>query len=68
VIERIVFVPVVCLALAATGVFPHLLVLLVIADWTLAVGGWVVCVDLTAPRRARSSSLNSRVSASMNSR
>jgi hypothetical protein len=42
VIDRLIFVPVVALALAIAGVFPHLLVLFTVLDLTLAIGAWVV--------------------------
>jgi hypothetical protein len=42
VIDRLVFVPIVLLPLAFTGVFPHLLVAFTILDMTLAIGAWVV--------------------------
>ena len=42
VIDRLIFVPVVLLPLAFTGVFPHLLVAFTILDMSLAVGAWVL--------------------------
>jgi len=42
VIDRLIFVPVVLLPLAFTGVFPHLLVAITILDMSLAVGAWVL--------------------------
>ena len=42
VIDRLVFVPIVLLPLAFTGVFPHLLVAFTILDMTLAIGAWVL--------------------------
>jgi len=42
VIDRLIFVPVVLLPLAFSGVFPHLLVAFTILDMSLAVGAWVL--------------------------
>jgi len=42
VIDRLIFVPVVLLPLAFTGVFPHLLVAFTILDMSLAVGAWLL--------------------------
>jgi hypothetical protein len=42
VIDRLIFVPVVLLPLAASGVFPHVLVLFTLLDVSLAVGAWVL--------------------------
>jgi len=42
VIDRLVFVPIVLLPLAFTGVFPHLLVAFAILDMTLAIGALVL--------------------------
>jgi hypothetical protein len=42
VIDRLVFVPIVLLPLAFSGVFPHLLVAFTILDMTLATGAWVL--------------------------
>jgi Na+-driven multidrug efflux pump len=41
VIDRLIFVPIVLLPLAFTGVFPHLLVAFTILDMTLAIGAWL---------------------------
>lgn len=41
VINRLVFVPAVLLPLAASGVFPHLLLAFAILDPALAIGAWV---------------------------
>jgi hypothetical protein len=40
-IDRLIFVPIVLLPLAFTGVFPHLLVAFKILDMTLAIGAWL---------------------------
>jgi len=42
VIDRLIFVPVVLLPLAFTGVFPHVLVAFTILDMSLAVGAWLL--------------------------
>jgi hypothetical protein len=42
VIDRLIFVPIVLLPLAFTGVFPHLLVAFTILDMTLAIGAWLL--------------------------
>ena len=42
VVDRLIFVPVVLLPLAFTGVFPHLLVAFTILDMSLAVGAWLL--------------------------
>ena len=42
VIDRLIFVPVVLLPLAFTGVFQNLLVAFTILDMSLAVGAWVL--------------------------
>jgi hypothetical protein len=42
VIDRLIFVPVVLLPLALTGVFPHLLVAFAILDMSLGVGAWLL--------------------------
>lgn len=42
VIDRLIFVPIVLLPLAFTGVFPHLLVTFTILDVTLAIGAWAL--------------------------
>jgi len=42
VIDRLIFVPVVLLPLAFTGVFPHLLMAFTILDVSLAVGAWLL--------------------------
>ena len=42
VIDRLIFVPVVLLPLAFTGVFPHVLVAFTILDMSLAFGAWVL--------------------------
>jgi hypothetical protein len=42
VIDRLIFVPVVALPLAISGVFPHLLVLFTVLDMTLAIGAWLL--------------------------
>src|SRR5262245_30172224 len=42
VIDRLIFVPVVALPLAFTGVFPHLLVAFTIIDMILAVRAWLL--------------------------
>jgi hypothetical protein len=42
VVDRLVFVPVVLVPLAISGVFPHFLVALAILEPTLAIGAWVL--------------------------
>ena len=42
VVNRLTFVPAVLLPLAASGVFPHLLVTFAILDAALAVGAWTL--------------------------
>jgi hypothetical protein len=42
VIDRLIFVPLVLLPLAFTGVFPHVLVGFTILDMSLAFGAWVL--------------------------
>jgi len=42
VIDRLIFVPIVLLPLAFTGVFPRWLVALTIIDVSLAIGAWVL--------------------------
>ncbi|WP_457108097.1 hypothetical protein [Methylobacterium sp. P5_C11] len=42
VVNRLTFVPAVLLALAASGVFPHLLVTFAILDPALALGAWAM--------------------------
>ena len=42
VIDRLVFVPVVLVPLAISGVFPHFLVALAILEPALAIGAWVL--------------------------
>jgi hypothetical protein len=42
VIDRLIFVPVVLLPVAASGIFPHVLVAFTILDMSLAVGAWVL--------------------------
>ncbi|WP_336491100.1 hypothetical protein [Methylobacterium nigriterrae] len=42
VVDRLVFVPAVLLPLAASGVFPHLLVTFAILDPVLALGAWAL--------------------------
>ncbi|GEP06787.1 hypothetical protein [Methylobacterium oxalidis] len=47
VVNRLTFVPAVLLALAASGVFPHLLVTFAILDAALAVGTWALMARRT---------------------
>jgi hypothetical protein len=42
VVERLIFVPVVLLPLAISGVFPRFLVAFVIFDAALAIGAWII--------------------------
>ena len=42
VVDRLVFVPMVLLPLAASGVFPHLLISFAILDPALALGAWAL--------------------------
>ena len=42
VIDRLVFVPVVLVPLAMSGVFPHLLLTFAVLDPVLAIGAWVL--------------------------
>ena len=42
VIDRLIFVPVVLLPVAASGIFPHVLVAFTVLDMSLAVGAWVL--------------------------
>ena len=42
VIDRLIFVPVVLLPLAFTGVFPHVLVAFTLLDVSLSIGAWVL--------------------------
>jgi hypothetical protein len=42
IVDRIVFVPVVLVPLALTGVFPHLLLTFAVLDPILAVGAWIL--------------------------
>lgn len=50
VVNRLTFVPAVLLPLAASGVFPHLLVTFAILDAALAVGAWAITTRLrTSP-------------------
>jgi hypothetical protein len=42
VVDRLVFIPVVLVPLAITGVFPHLLLSLVFLEVALAIGAWLV--------------------------
>jgi len=42
VIDRLVFIPVVLLPLAMSGVFPHLFVAFAILEPTLAIGAWLL--------------------------
>jgi hypothetical protein len=42
VVDRLIFVPLVTLPAAISGVFPHLLVAFTILDMTLAAGAWVL--------------------------
>jgi hypothetical protein len=42
VVDRLIFVPVVLVPLAISGVFPHFLVTLAILEPTLAIGAWAL--------------------------
>ena len=42
VVDRLVFVPLVLVPLAISGVFPHFLVTLAILEPTLAIGAWAL--------------------------
>jgi hypothetical protein len=42
VIDRLVFIPIVLLPLAITGVFPHLLMTFAVLDPSLAIGAWAL--------------------------
>jgi hypothetical protein len=42
IVDRLVFVPLVLVPLALTGVFPHLLLSFAILDSSLALGAWVL--------------------------
>jgi hypothetical protein len=42
VVDRLVFIPVVLVPLAAAGVFPHLLLSFALLDVALAAGAWVI--------------------------
>ena len=42
VVNRLTFVPIVLLILAAFGVFPHLLVTFAVFDAALAIGAWIL--------------------------
>jgi uncharacterized membrane protein len=42
VIDRLIFVPLVLVPLAIAGVFPHLLLAIVLLDVSLAIGTWMI--------------------------
>ena len=42
VVDRVLFVPIVLVPLALTGVFPHVLITFAILDPCLALGGWLI--------------------------